>query len=381
MPPAGASVARAEIPDPPRRTADLLGQERAEAELLVAWRRHRLSHAWLIAGPRGIGKATLAFRFARFVLAQGDGDGDKAGSAGLFAAEPGGDGLALPPSHPVFQRVASGGHADLVTIERQVNDKTGRLRSEILVEDVRRLNGFFAKSAAEGGWRIAIVDSVDEMSRSAANALLKILEEPPPRSLLLLIAHAPGNVLATLRSRCRRLACRPLPPSLVREVLGARAPDLEPEEREELVRLAEGSPGQALSLAAQGGISAYHELLALVESLPAIDSASLHAYAERLARAEKEAEFHLALDLLQRLIARIVRAGASSAPADGTAAESEARLIARLGGGIGPGAALDRWLDVWEKVGRLRERAEAVNLDRKQVLLTIFFALARAAQA
>src|SRR5712691_11401764 len=181
----------------PRANPHLRGHEAAERELRRLTEAGRLPHAILLCGPRGIGKATLAFRLARFLLARsGDGFGDGDG------------GLAIDPEQSVFHRVASGGHADLLTVERTYDPRRRRLRSEILVEDTREIAGFFRLTAAEEGWRIVIVDGAEEMNRNAANALLKILEEPPRRALLLLVSHSPGRLLPTIRSRCRRWRAR-----------------------------------------------------------------------------------------------------------------------------------------------------------------------------
>ena len=170
----------------PRENPDLLGHTGAERELRRLAEAGRLPHAILLSGPRGIGKATLAFRFARFLFAIGTA---------------GDDGLAVDPESGVFRRVASGGHADLLTVERTYDPRRRRLRSDILVEDTRAIAGFFRLTSAEEGWRIVIVDGAEEMNRNAANALLKILEEPPRRGLLLLVSHSPGRLLPTVRSR------------------------------------------------------------------------------------------------------------------------------------------------------------------------------------
>src|SRR5690242_2071146 len=177
----------------PRANPDCLGHESAERELRRLYEAGRLPHAVLLSGPRGIGKATLAFRFARFLLAQ---------SADTFG-QLNRDGLAIGPENSVFRRVASGGHADLLTIERAYDPRRRRLRSEIIVEDTREIAGFFRLTAAEEGWRIVIVDGAEEMNRNAANALLKILEEPPRHGLLLLVSHSPARLLPTVRSRCQ----------------------------------------------------------------------------------------------------------------------------------------------------------------------------------
>src|SRR6516225_10538730 len=215
----------------PRANPDLVGRESAERELRRLVEAGRLPHAILLSGPRGIGKATLAFRFARFLLAKGD-DATKA------AAE---SALAIDQESGVFHRVASGGHADLLTVERAYDPRRRRLRGEIVVEDAREITSFFRLTAAEEGWRIVIVDGAEEMNRSAANALLKILEEPPRQALLLLISHSPGLLLPTIRSRCRRFPLDPLARALVTRRLRHYRPELGQSEAEGLAALSEGA--------------------------------------------------------------------------------------------------------------------------------------------
>lgn len=185
-----------EGPDHPRLTATLEGHDAAERIVLDAWSQGRLHHAWMITGPQGIGKATLAWRIARFLLSHRRGDGPPPRD---LATDPGGEAARL---------IAARSHPDLFVLERQVNPDTGKLRQDIAVDDVRRVNAFFARTAAFGGWRVVIVDAVDDLNASSANALLKILEEPPPRAVFLLVAHAPGRALKTIRSRCRVLGLR-----------------------------------------------------------------------------------------------------------------------------------------------------------------------------
>src|ERR1700737_4487361 len=174
-------------PPDPRANPILLGHQAAERTLLDAMHQGRMHHAWLITGPEGIGKATLAFRFARRLLAGQEGTADS---------------LALDPTHPVFRRVVAGGHADLKTVERAIDEKTKRLKRDIAVKDVREINGFMALTPAEGGWRVAIVDGAEDLNQNSANALLKILEEPPSRAVLILVCSATGRLLPTIRSRC-----------------------------------------------------------------------------------------------------------------------------------------------------------------------------------
>src|SRR6516162_10232296 len=193
----------------PRANPELIGHESAERELRRLVEADRLPHAILLSGPRGIGKATLAFRFARFLLANRDRSTKMANLSGL----------AIDPESGVFRRVAAGGHADLLTIERAFDPRRRRLRSEIVVDDAREITSFFRLTAAEEGWRVVIIDGAEEMNRSAANALLKILEEPPRLALLLLTCHTPGRLLPTIRSRCRRFPLVPLARAVVMQLL------------------------------------------------------------------------------------------------------------------------------------------------------------------
>ena len=358
--PAGASWPR------PCENPDLAGHTDAEATLWAAFHGGRLGDAWLIAGQRGIGKATLAFRFARYLLTR-----PKASAAsGGRPAD-----LAVAPEHPVFRRVAVGGHADLITVERTVNEKTGRLRSEITVADARRLPRFFATTAAEGGWRVAVVDSVEEMNRHAANALLKVLEEPPRNALILLVSHSSGNVLPTIRSRCRRLRLRPLDPTRLSALLAAQFPDSPAADNLALARLSSGSPGRAFPLAAAGGLAVYREMVTLLDALPRIDGAALHRFAERMAREANAELYRAARELLLGWIARMVREAAAESAGE-EVVPGERALMQRLSAGRG----LDPWVEVWENIGRLFVQADSVNLDKKQVVMSAFTTLEKAAR-
>ncbi len=185
----------------PRHVYSLIGHERAEAEMLSAYREGRLPHAWLIGGKEGIGKATLAWRFARFILANPDPTTKAVREA---------RNLHVEPNHSAARLLAGLAHPDFALIRREWQGATKRLASEIAVEAVRQGLQVFQLSAAFGGWRIAIVDSAEDLNRNSANALLKIVEEPPQRSLILIVSHRPGQVLPTIRSRCRRLRLDPL---------------------------------------------------------------------------------------------------------------------------------------------------------------------------
>ncbi|MFZ5791938.1 MAG: DNA polymerase III subunit delta' [Pseudomonadota bacterium] len=365
-----ADIADPSVPEP-RANPDLLGHEAAEANLLRAAATGRLAHGWLITGPRGVGKATLAFRFARYLLAGGA--GAEAQTPGLFGTPepPAAQSLRLEPGHPVSRRVASGGHADLRVIERGWDEKKKKLRSEIVVDDVRDIGTFLHLTPAEGGWRVVVVDCAEDMNRNAANAVLKVLEEPPRRSLLLLVSHAPGRLLPTIRSRCRRLALRPLADAQVRALLARYRPDLGVEDQALLVWLAQGSIGRALALADEDGLELYRDLMGLLGNLPVLDVPALHDFADRLARDREGGAFRTAAELLEGWMARLLRAAALGRPEPGVPAD-EAAVLARLAGS----RRLEQWLALWEKVTRLVGGVEQIDLDRKQVWIGAMLALA-----
>lgn len=355
----------------PRANPDLLGHETAERALRRLCALDRLPHAILLCGPRGIGKATLAFRLARFLLAQ------SAPDAAGRSAEPG-TGLAIDPRSGVFRRVAAGGHADLLTVERAWDPKRRRLRGTILAEDAREIAGFLRLTPAEEGWRLVIIDGAEEMNPSAANALLKILEEPPRRALLLLVSHAPGRLLPTIRSRCRRLPLAGLDPVLVRDLLARYRPDLAGEEAAALATLAEGSIGRALELAEAGGLALYRALIEILTSLPALDVPRLHAFTDRLARSEAEDDYRTAAELLTQILARLAASAAGRPPAatgTGEIAAGESVALMRLAKTANPA----RWAELYSAVGRRFARADDLNLDKKQALLGAVLAIARRA--
>ena len=353
----------------PRATTGLVGHQQAEAELLQAWQGKRLHHAWMITGPRGIGKATLAYRFARFIL----NGGATGGSSGLFGTSTP-QNLAIDPANSVAVRIAAGSHPDLLTIERGVNEKTGKMRGEVVVEDVRGVREFMALTPAEGGWRIVIVDSADEMNKAAANALLKILEEPPPRALLLLVCHAPGRILATIRSRCRMMSLSPLSQEQVEQVLTQTLPDLDMDDRHILARLSDGSPGRAVVLAEEEGAELQQKLLQIIKSLPTLDVAATYELADRMGKAE--GGWSCLEELFERLVSRLLRA-AVGAELGVEAIEGENALIQKAASR----AQKNSLLDFAEKSLEMMRRADPLNLDRRQTLLQIFVAAQAAFRA
>ncbi len=335
-------------PDP-RANPLLLGHAGPEAVLAEAMRSGRMHHAWLLTGPEGVGKATLAFRFARR----------------LFAGPAPGASLALDEHDKVFRRVAVAAHADLLTVEREFDPKRKKLRREIVVEDVRKVAGFLHLTPAEGGWRVVIVDGAEDMNRNAANALLKVLEEPPPRAMLLLVCSAAGRLLPTIRSRCRRLRCAALDDASMAALLERYLPQTPPDERERLAALGEGSIGRALQLASSGGVAVSDMVGQVLDAVPALGAAlgaeRAHAVADALGRDEDA--FATFMDLLRAGVAAAVRGVAS-----GRADPDQARLI-----GARP---LDAWVDVWQGLTRIQDETEGLHLDKRQAILAGFALLA-----
>lgn len=323
----------------PRANPLLLGHDTAEAALLDALRSGRMHHAWLITGPDGVGKATLAYRFARRLL----------------AGMPGEKSLVLPPDHPTFRRVAAGAHADMHVVELAYDEKRRRMRTQIAVEDVRSISAFLSLTAAEGGWRVAIVDGADEMNQSSSNALLKILEEPPRRAILLLTCAAPGRLPATIRSRCRRLRLDPLPAETMEKLLEIYLPERTADERGRLITLAEGSPGRALLLAHEEGLAVASLVDEVMAALPNLKPRRAYGVADKIVSGDTA--FSNFFDLLRASIAAAVRDVVR-----GRGDEEQSRLVA-----LRP---LDAWGDVWHALTRLQDETERFNLDKRQAVVS-----------
>ena len=351
---------RASAVPPPRANPDLVGHEDYERELRRLDEIGRLPHAILLSGPRGIGKATLAFRLARFLLAT---NGERSGRAE--------GGLAVDPDSGVFRRIAAGGHADLLTVERAYDPRRGRLRGAIVVEDAREITSFFRLTAAEQGWRIVVVDGAEEMNRSAANALLKALEEPPRRALLLLVSHSPGRLLPTIRSRCRRFPLSPLRRPLVLQLLARYRPEIGEAEAGALAMLCDGSIGRALELAEAGGLVLYRSIVEMLSQVPKIDVARLHAFADQLARADAEDGYRAAGELLARLLAGVTVSAARARFGEPEIVAGEGEATQRLAARADPA----RWAALSSEIGQRFAAVDDLNLDRKQALLGAFLAI------
>ncbi len=373
--PEDAAPDRVEGAPHPRETPRLIGQDAAERAFLAAFNTGRLHHGWLISGPRGVGKATLAWRIARFLLATHGAEAEAEAEAGLFGAPPAPETLEVAPDHPVSRRLLARSEPRLYHITRRINDRTGRLRDQIVAEDVRALGAFLHLSAAEGGRRAVVIDCADEMNAQAANALLKMLEEPPARTVILLVSHQPARLLPTIRSRCRELRLAPLDAPAMAAALHQAGIDPGPDTAA-LAELSAGSVGEAVRLLNLGGMESYAELVALFSSLPRLDRARALKLAEGAAARGAEERLSLLFGLIDLLLARLARAGALGAPPPVEAAAGEAALAARLAATPAQGRA---WALCQQEVGARARHGRAVNLDPAALVLDTVFRIQKAA--
>lgn len=341
------------VPDPVENPV-CIGHDAILDLLAARYAEGRMHHAWLLTGPLGIGKATLAARFAGHVFRHPD----PAFAPGRYLAPAQGD--------PVEAKVARGAHPNLLHLRRPWSEKDKKFRQDLTVDEIRRTVSFFGTAAGAAGWRVAIVDTADDLNANAANALLKALEEPPPRTLFLVLAHTPKGQIATIRSRCVKLPVRPLPPEQVvtaLERLGFGA-DTEPAELRLAAALADGSVRRAILLLRDDGLELYARFVALVRDAAAPDWAAVHDLAGELSPVAAQDRYRLFLEMVHDFVARRLRG------------EPEPAGWAMPSGGI---SGLARWVEVWEKTRRSAELADEYNLDRKQVVLNLFAALKSAA--
>jgi DNA polymerase-3 subunit delta' len=338
----------------PRVTKSLFGHVSAQQSLAAAFDRGRMHHAWLLSGREGIGKATLAYRLARYALARREERDTKGGS------------LAIVSSSIAARQVTALSHPGLLLIRRSYDVKNKRFTAAISVDEVRRIKSFLARTADADAWRVVIVDQADELNTNAANALLKSLEEPPPRALFLLITSQPGGLLPTIRSRCRPLDLEPLNPEELKRAVeaAAAAAKLDPpsqEDWERLALLAEGSVRRALVLAGTGGVRLYERILAIIGALPQIDWSAIYNLADELTAASSEQKFEAFYDLLLGLAARLARAAAT-----GIGSADDLELARRLI----PAARLSLWAEAWQSTLNDKADVMALNLDRKALILS-----------
>lgn len=327
----------------PAENTRLFGHEQAEAFLAQSYRSGKGHHAVLIEGPEGIGKATLAFRFANHVLSHPDPQ-----TAPATLADP-------DPASMVSRQIASGASHNLLHLTRPVDEKTGRVKSAITVDEVRRAGKFFAQTSGTGNWRIVIIDPADDLNRNAANAILKILEEPPKRAMFLVLSHAPGKLLPTIRSRCLPLKLAPLGREALGKAMHNLGLDIAGDKAGAILSAAKGSVSEALKLVNYGGaeiIAAYDQVMA--ENGPAARKA-MHKLADALSAKDSDTVFGFFMSHL------------------GDSLIAEARAAA-LGGDL---RRADQFARLSSEIAERLTIAQAYNLDRKQTILTILDELKR----
>jgi DNA polymerase-3 subunit delta' len=315
----------------PHRNPHLMGHDQALDEIASAFKSGRMPQAWLICGAEGIGKATLAYHAANFVLSGGQ---NKLGN--------------LNPDHPVARLIASEAHPDLFVLKRGIDDKTGLAELSISAENARKISPFLHRTATQGEWRVAIIDEAQCLNRYGQNAILKIIEEPPPRCLVLICTTTPGALLPTIRSRCRLLNLNPLAEGPLRALLSRFDAEGSIEDIGRLVRVSEGSVGLALKLLDGEVLPLFDELLEILKKAPELDTDRLHRLADQVGKKAQSESF----DALKRLFLSHLR----------DKARAEARQPLAEG-------RLDCALQLWEKVRNIFDMADRANLDRKLALI------------
>jgi DNA polymerase-3 subunit delta' len=342
-----------ELPDidgdnPPRLTRILTGHAKPQADFLAALNGGRMPHAWLLTGPRGVGKASFAYLAARLVLS-------------------GGSATAMSPAleSDDAHLVEEGAHPDLFVLKRDYNPKTQKFRGDIPAEAARDLRQSFNLSAGRGGWRVAIIDSIDELNKYGVNALLKLIEEPPEKSLFLIICHNPGRLLDTIRSRCRMLSFNALDESDLQSIVHGRLEGSDPNEVAASAFLAQGSAGYALMLSEEGGFDLYREMIGVLKTAPQLDVEKLHGLAGRFGARAAPEQFSIFCFLLSGWLHRYVRFASTGAGFQ-PVFEGEEALVNRL---LGDGLGVEPFVALWEKVEQDSRAVEALNLDKKQAVL------------
>jgi len=307
-------------------TQHLVGHDEAMREVQAAFASGRMHHAWLIAGIEGIGKATLAKHIAQFVLANGESALGK-----------------IDPEHRVAKLVEAETHPDMLIIRRPVDEKTGELRNIIPVEETLRVAMFLHKTATHGGWRVVIIDEAHAMNRNGQNAILKIIEEPPPQTLILITVTTPGVLLPTIRSRCRVLPLAPLDAAHMQVILHRTAPQMPMEDVNALIALSGGSIGFALKVLHSEVLPLYREMLAILNAMPELDVARLYKLADQIAKKADAESFDVLTSLLIERLRMLTH--------------EEAHRV--------PVGRVDLTLQIWDKTRATLAALDHTNLDRK----------------
>jgi len=348
-----------------RENGDLQGHESVEKNLIDILNSGSVPHAMMFAGPEGIGKSLMAYRLARHVLKHGVGND---GQDSLFGETPAAvETFQMDPADPVFRQVASGGHPDMMVVERPMDDRKGEQKSSVDVDSARKVVPFLRMTASgDNGWRVVIVNDADTMNRNAQNAILKILEEPPPRALLILIVHRAGAMLPTIRSRCRMINFAPLPDNIVLDLMARHDPSLNKTDAAALATMAEGRIGAAIRLLDEGGLESVQAVLNLLGEWPEWDWVRIHQSADTLGRMGQETAYRGFENIMMWTVQRLTFAKARGLDDPGAplTAEPLRRMLAHY--------SLDEWLEICEKLRDHFSQIQIANLDRRQGVLAAF---------
>ncbi len=344
-----------ELPDidgdsPPRLTRALVGHGAAVQAFTNACQSGRMPHAWLITGSKGVGKASFAYLAAKALM----------NAASPEAIDP----LWQAEDSQDTHLIETDAHPDMFVLKRRFNEKTDKFFADIPAENVRDLKKSFSLSAARGGWRVAIVDSIDELNKFGVNSLLKLLEEPPQKSIFFIVCHNPGRLLDTIKSRCRSLHFNTLSNDELVGLIAQRSAGIDPNEAAAAAYLAQGSAGRAFELVEHGGMDLYRDLIDVLVGLPNPDIEKLHALASRFGARAAPATFDVFCYLFSNWLYRVIH-GRATGQYYPPVFEGEAELIAR----IGPQMALEPASRLWEKMSQETRQIVALNLDKKQAVL------------
>ncbi|MDA8799797.1 DNA polymerase III subunit delta' [Amylibacter sp.] len=341
----------------PRHTQIIYGHHSPQLDFLDAYKTERLHHAWMITGSRGIGKATLGYKIAKFILSQNQSISDI--NQDLK------DTLDIQSDHPVSKRINALGEPNLYLVRRLWDEKLKKFKQNITVDEIRKLKNFFSMSAADGGWRVAIIDAADEMNNAAANALLKILEEPPKKVLILLISHQPLQLMPTIRSRCRSLKCN----NLSSEDLANALEQLDIEQsqdKEQINILANGSVGSSVELISNNGIEIYNSIVQLAKQIPQINRQSIQSLADSCAGKNTAERYEITLRLFMLFISRLAKFGALQKNENNATLSIESKVFHELAPDT---KSARKWADFSQIISERTSHARAVNLDPSMVIL------------
>jgi len=331
----------------PRMSETFVGHAEAEQTLLSAYRSGKLPHAWVLGGDKGIGKATLAWRFAKFILANPDPT-----AADVCTAID----LSMSPHSPVVQRVHALGHGDVHVLRREWNEKTKKHFTDIRADDVRGAIHLFQRAASEGGYRIVILDCAEDLNGTSANALLKMIEEPPPRSLFLIISHRPNQILPTIRSRCRKLVLKPLSDGDCEWVLKSLSNSGMTPEIARAAAAARGSVARALKLLSGKSLDIHAKTGRALAQLPKVDWRAIHELADGVMGRAGDDEYQTFMETLQDWLSSRV-----------DVVEASLKMLLP-------------WAEAWTKINDLARETDTYNLDRRALVISLFTELAQAAQ-